>query len=234
MTNHGQKPSAPEFFDQQMANCYDEKNSKLAPIGDSMHFLACMVLDDLPPRARILCVGTGTGAEILSLAESHTEWSFVGVDPSAPMLAVCRDKLEHANVLDRCELIHGYIHNVPEGAAFDAVLCFLVAHFVRREDRVAFYRGIYDRLKSGGRFISTEISYDLNSAEFPAMLKNWERVQTLMGATPESLQTLRDTLFNRLFVLSPMETESLLRANGFELPIQFFQAFLIRGWHAAK
>lgn len=234
MTNDGSRPAVPEFFNQQMANGYDEKNSRLAAIGDCMHFLVCLALNDLPSHARILCVGTGTGAEILSLAKAHTEWSFVGVDPSAPMLGVCRDKLERANVLDRCELVNGYVHDVPKGEEFDAVLSILVAHFVECEGRLGFYRSVHDRLKPGGRFVSTEISYDLNSAEFPAMLKNWERVQALMGATPESLRTLEDMLRNSLSVLSPMETETVLKATGFDLPVQFFQAFLIRGWHAAK
>lgn len=234
MTNDGQRSLTPEFFNQEMANSYDEKNAKLSAIADNMHFLIGLVLADLPPRANILCVGAGTGAEILSLAMANTEWSFVAADPSAPMLGVCRDRLERANILDRCELIHGYAHDVPEGAAFDAVLSILVAHFVERQDRTGFYRNIHDRLKPGGRFVSTEISYDLDSDEFPTMLKNWERVQKLMGATPESLQTLQDTLRNKLCVLSAEETDTLLKATGFDIPAQFFQAFLIRGCYATK
>jgi tRNA (cmo5U34)-methyltransferase len=234
MTNDDRKSLTPQFFNQEMADSYDEKNSKLAPIADNMHFLVRLVLGDLPPRARILCVGIGTGAEILSLAKAHPEWSFVGVDPSAEMLGVCREKLKHADVLDRCELVHGFVRHAPEGAEFDAVVSILVAHFVGCEDRTGFYRDIHDRLKPGGCFVSTEICFDLDSAELPAMLKNWERVQTLMGATPDSLRKLPDTLRNALCVLSPAKTEALLRTAGFDVPVPFFQAFLVRGVHATK
>lgn len=228
------KPSASDLFGREMADSYDEKNSRLAAISDNMHFLVGLVLADLPARARILCVGVGTGAEILPLAKARPEWSFVGVDPSADMLGTCRARLERAGVLDRCELVHGHVDDVPAGAEFDAALSILVAHFVGRAERAGFYRGIRDRLKPEGCFVSTEISHDLDAADFPAMLSNWARVQTLMGATPASLQALPDTLRSALSVLSPAETEALLRAAGFALPVQFFQAFLIRGWYAVR
>jgi len=234
MSAAARKPSMSELFNRQLAETFDEKNSKLAAISENMHFLIGLVLANLPARARVLCVGAGTGAEILALAKDYPEWSFVGIDPSAPMLDVCRVRLAEANLLDRCELIHGYIDDVPGGAEFDAVLSILVAHFIAREDRTGFYRGVRDRLKPGGFFVSTEISYDLDAAEFLPMLENWERVQALMGATPQSLKDLPDTLRNALSVLSPAETEKLLKQTGFETPVAFLQAFLIRGWYATR
>lgn len=224
----------PDFFNHDMAKSYDEKNIKLAAISENMHFLIRLILTDAPSRARVLCIGVGTGAEILSLAKARPDWSFVGVDPSADMLEVCRARLEREGMLDRCELIQGYVDDAPQSAAFDVVLSVLVAHFVGREDRAAFYRHIHDRLRSGGWFVSTEICFDLNAAEFPPMLKNWEQVQALMGATPQSLQILPDTLRDVLSVLTPEQTEVLWRQSGFDLPVQFFQAFMIRGWYAQK
>lgn len=51
------------------APTYDEKNQQLAPIADNMHFLIRLILKKMAPaRARVLCVGVGTGAEIFSLA----------------------------------------------------------------------------------------------------------------------------------------------------------------------
>ena len=234
MTSDDRTPTPSDFFNQALAETYDEKNRKLAPIADGLHFLVRLVLADLPTDARILCVGVGTGAEVLSLATAHPKWSFVGVDPSAEMLGVCRDRLQQADVLDRCELIHGFVQDAPEDPEFDAVLSILVAHFVRAEDRPGYYREIHDRLRPDGCFVSAEICFDLESQEMPEMLRNWERVQTLMGATAESLQQLPDTLRNTLCVLSPTKTEALLRAAGFELPVPFFQAFLIRGFFATR
>ncbi len=223
-----------DFFNKEISQTYDAKNSKLAPIADSMHFLIRLILKDLPPYSRALCVGVGTGAEILSLSKEYPEWSFVGIDPSAAMLEVCRERLKNAGVLDRCELIHGYVADLPVGESFDTALSVLVAHFVKPENRLSFYQNMQQRLKPGGYLINTEISFDLNSQEFPSMLENWERIQALMGATPDSLQSLPSLLRDTLTVLPPSETESLIRASGIRSPVRFFQAFMVTGWYGKK
>jgi tRNA (cmo5U34)-methyltransferase len=192
------------------------------------------VLKDLPAQARVLCVGVGTGAEILSLSAAFPQWTFVGVDPAIGMLDVCRERLSQAGVLSRCELIQGYVHDVPPGEYFDAVLSVLVAHFVKREERLNFYEAMFSRLRANGILINTEISFDLDSREFPSMLENWTAVQALMGASPESLANLSVTLRDMLSVISPVETESLLRQSGIALPVRFFQAFMIAGWYGVK
>lgn len=216
------------------ASVYDEKNQALAPIADNLHFLIRLILKNLPVRARVLCVGIGTGAEILSLSASFPEWTFVGVDPSIGMLDVCRERLRNAGVLNRCELIHGYVNDVPDGEQFDAVLSILVAHFVKREDRLDFYQAMCSRLRMNGILINTEISFDLNSEEFPFMLKNWETMQSMMGATAESLANLSMQLREMLSVISPKETEDFLQQSGIHLPIRFFQALMISGWYGIK
>ncbi|WP_309627633.1 class I SAM-dependent methyltransferase [Brevundimonas sp.] len=232
MTQHAAF-STSGFFNQEIADAYDRRNSGLKPISDSLHFLMRLVLADLPAEARVLCVGVGTGAEILSLAEAFPRWTFVGVDPSAEMLGVGAHRLTEAGVMDRCDLIEGYVEDVVE-TGFDVVVSLLVAHFIRREARPAFYAAIADRLKAGGRFVSAEISGDLDAQEFPAMLADWKQVQTLMGATPDSLAKLEDGLRDVLGVLPAAETEALWRKAGFALPVPFFQAFMIRGWHATR
>lgn len=216
------------------AKVYDEKNRQLAPIADNMHFLIRLILKNSPARARVLCVGVGTGAEILSLSKAFPEWTFVGVEPSVGMLDVCRERLEAAGVLDRCEFIEGYVHDVSLGEKFDVALSVLVAHFVKREERLAFYQAMSSRLRAGGMLINTEISYDLYSPEFPVMLKNWEAVQLLMGATPESIANLAQVLREMLSIISPMDTENLLRQSGIRVPVRFFQAFMINGWFGMK
>lgn len=231
--NQQSSGSAPILFNREMADAYDRRNSGLAPITDGLHFLLRLVLADLPVDARVLCVGVGTGAEILSLAKAYSTWSFVGVDPSAEMLAVGRHRLEQAGVLERCALLHGYVEDVAEGE-FDAVVSLLVAHFIQRADRPAFYAAIHDRLKRGGRFASAEICADLTAPLFPAMLEDWKRIQVLMGATPETLANLGDLMRDALGVVPPAETEALWRAAGFANPVPFFQAFLLRGWHAVR
>jgi len=96
----------PDFFSEEQARRYDERNRKLAPITEALHFATSLVLEDLPARARILSVGAGTGAELVSLAKSFPQWSFVAVEPSRSMLEVCRERVQRAGLSDRCELFH--------------------------------------------------------------------------------------------------------------------------------
>ncbi len=90
------------------------------------------------------------------------------------------------------------------------------------------------RLRTGGFLINTEISFDLNSQEFPSMLKNWEAVQLLMGATPESLANLSQVMREILSVISPIDTEDFLKQSDIPLPVRFFQTFMINGWYGIK
>lgn len=230
MTN----PSPVDHFNQQAAQSYDERNRKLSPIGDCMHFLIQLVLSDLPSRSRILCIGAGTGAEILSLAKAFPDWSFTGVEPSSSMLEVCGRRLAEEGLMDRCELVHGYVQDAPEGENYDAALSVLVAHFIERKDRLDFFCNMVQRLRSGGQLVNTEICFDLGTLESAPMIHDWAKVQTLMGATPASIANLPQMLRHGLNVVAPLETEDFLRQSGIALPVQFFQSFMIRGWHGKK
>ncbi len=236
MNRHESAPGRMEtdFFNKEMAERYDERNSKLSRISECLHFLTGLVLKDLPPRARVLCVGVGTGAEIFSLAQVFPEWTFVGLDPSLNMLNVCRERIKAAGLGNRCDFVHGYVHELPRQEPFDAVLSVLVAHFIRREDRLGFFQGMAAHLKNGGALVNAEISFDLDSPEFPSMLKGWEQVQALMGATPESLAGLPKQMRETLTILPPPETESLLRQAGIPAPLRYFQAMMVSAWHGRK
>jgi tRNA (cmo5U34)-methyltransferase len=155
---------ATEMFNQKTADAYDERFSKIGPIRDNLDFLIRLVLEDLPEDARILCVGVGTGIEIVKLANAYPQWRFTGVEPSAPMLEVCQGKLGKHDLMDRCELVHGYVSDLPPGGAFDAVLCLLVTQFVTDSaKRQEMFGDMAAQLKSGGYLINAEISDDMSS-----------------------------------------------------------------------
>jgi tRNA (cmo5U34)-methyltransferase len=225
---------ASDHFSGAAARSYDERNKALSPIADCMHFLIGLVLKDLPDKAHVLCVGVGTGAEILSLSKLYPHWTFVGVDPSASMLEVCAERLQAAGVLDRCELFHGFVQDLPEGEKFDAALSVLVAHFVKREERLSYFGNMTRRLKRGGTLVNTELSFDLASAETAPMIENWKHVQALMGVGPEALVNLPQLMKEKLSVLPPAETEDILRGSGVAMPVRFFQAFMMCGWYGTK
>ena len=56
-------------FDMERAILYDQRNSKLSALSASLHLQMRTILSGLPSDANILCVGAGTGTELLYLAK---------------------------------------------------------------------------------------------------------------------------------------------------------------------
>lgn len=85
-------------FDQEFASSYDKRRAKWSSVWDALHLLIRAVLSELPTNARILCVGVGTGSELIDLAQAFPHWHFTAVEPSAPMLDLCRQKAEASGI----------------------------------------------------------------------------------------------------------------------------------------
>ena len=97
---HNQKSAI--VFDEERASTYDQRAAKLAPLRDTLHLLTRLVLSDLPTDAHILCVGVGTGLELIYLAQEFPRWQFIAVEPASAMLDICRQKAEEHGIASRC------------------------------------------------------------------------------------------------------------------------------------
>lgn len=60
-----------------------------------------------PVNAHILCVGAGTGREVLYLAKQFPEWQFMVLEPAANMMDICQKNVERAGLTSRCEFHQG-------------------------------------------------------------------------------------------------------------------------------
>lgn len=222
-------------FDQKCASGYDQQWSKLAPLRDALHLLIGAVLSDLRADARILCVGVGTGPELIYLAGRFPGWRFVAVEPSAPMLEVCRRKAEACGIAARCEFHEGYLESLPAGEAFDAATALLVSQFILdREARSGFFRGIAERLRPGGFLVNADLSSDASPAAHQSLLDVWFRVMRAGDVTPEGVAKMRAVYARDVAVLPPEEVGRIIAAGGFETPIPFLPTGLIRAWSARR
>ena len=82
------------------------------------------VLKSLPAEQpmRLLDLGVGSGAILLALLAERPLWSGVGVDISAPALAVARDNAALLGLEDRAAFTHGLWAEGQPDQAFDAVV----------------------------------------------------------------------------------------------------------------
>ena len=221
-------------FDQQ-ASSYDQQSAKTAPIVDALHFLLEAVFSSLPQDAHILCVGVGTGVELVYLAQRFPTWRFTAVEPAGAMLDICRGKAETIGFVDRCQFHEGYVESLPTAAVYDATTAFLVSQFILdRGVRTAFFQSIAQRLKPGAILASADLAADVDSSAYSELLKDWVYVRTAAVATPEQLAQMRATYTNHVAILPPMTVAAIIEAGGFATPVPFFQASLIHAWHAKR
>ncbi|HEY6642151.1 class I SAM-dependent methyltransferase [Povalibacter sp.] len=218
------------IFDQQAAN-YDAQWAKTAPIKNCLHFLLDSLFIELPSDARILCVGVGTGVELAHLAQRNSAWRFTAVEPSGPMLDVCRQRAEKEGFASRCRFHEGYLDSLPDTGPHDAATCFLVSQFILdRAARSEFFREISSRLRPGGILASSDLASDVESPEYAVLLRAWMNMMSGADISPEGIERLRKAYANDVGVLPPDTIVSIIQSGGFERPVQFFQAGLIHAW----
>lgn len=220
------------IFNQQAAG-YDKQWARMAPIRDCLHYLLQGVLLELPRDARILCVGAGTGVEIGFLASAFPHWRFTAIDPSGPMLDVCRHRARDEGFEKRCQFFEGYLESLPPMATYDGATSFLVSQFIlEREARVAYFQQIAQRLRPGAILASSDLSADVGSSSYDELLRLWFSLMSSAGLTAEALQRMRANYARDVAILPDASVASILTAAGFESPVTFFQGGLIRAWFA--
>jgi tRNA (cmo5U34)-methyltransferase len=222
-------------FDRAHAESYDQRFARLAAMRDALHLLTGAILVDLPVNARILCVGAGTGHELLYLAEKFPGWNFTAVEPSAPMLDLCRRKAGERGISARCTFHQGYLDSLAPSAPFDAATSLLVSQFIlEREARVDFFRAIAARLRPGAFLVSADLASDTGSSNYQELLEVWLRLMRETGSPREQLERLRVT-YGRDVAVSPVEQiSSIIAGGGFEAPVLFLQTCLIHAWFARR
>ena len=229
-----QKEAITAIFDQQAAS-YDEKWRDLAPINNTLHLLTSAVLAKLPATANILCVGAGTGTEILYLARKFPGWTFTAVEPSTPMLDVFRRRAEEAGISARCTFHAGYLDALPTVGLFDAATAFLVSQFILdRPERSQFFQGIADLLRPGGILVSSDLAGDLTAPDRKDLLGVWFTLMKGNGVSQEEMEKMRETYTRDVAVLPPENVREIIMDGGFDLPVGFFQAGLIHAWYARR
>jgi tRNA (cmo5U34)-methyltransferase len=234
MTN--QKPEI--VFNKEMATTYDNRNAIFAPLRDSLNFIIRAILAELPINARILCVGVGTGVELIDLAQAFPKWQFTAVEPALPMLEICRQRVEEFDLTSRCTFHQGYLDSLPASDSFDAATCLFVSHFlVQPEERINFFHQIALRLRPQGYVINADIAYDLSSTAYPELLDTWLRIMKSTRSTEEDenyRERVRAAYGRDVAVLPPSEVASIIAAGGFDPPVLFFQNLLMHAWYAKR
>src|SRR5690554_6691266 len=151
----GKKQQVEQMFDNISGN-YDSLN-RMISLGTDQGWrrnVLKMVSDTHPET--ILDIATGTGDLAILLSKSNAK-RIVGLDLSAGMLEVGKEKIKALNLQDKIEMVQGDSENLPfEDNTFDAItVAFGVRNFETLEKGLA---EILRVLKPNGIFVILETS----------------------------------------------------------------------------
>ena len=217
------------FTDPSAVASYADKTRRNVPGYSDLHRMAHLLLSERAGKdARILVLGAGGGLELKAFAEARADWSFMGVDPSQPMLDLAARVLGPLG--SRVELRKGYVEDVPAGQ-FDGATGLLLLHFFPKLERLrvlpratvppqtrrpADRRASLQSRSRAGRGLARPVGrFRGRSAGRDERLQNFRRQH---GPKPHASVTAGE--------------EALLRDAGFSNPALFYAALSFRGWVA--
>lgn len=157
----GKKEQVAQMFDTISKN-YDGLNRVISlGIDVSWRKKVVKLVSENNPK-QILDIATGTGDLAMMMAELNPD-RIIGLDISAGMLEVGKQKINKANLSDKIEMVVGDSENIPfEDNTFDAItVSFGVRNFENLDKGL---QEIHRVLKPGGKFVVLETS---NPTKFP-------------------------------------------------------------------
>ena len=223
---------ASSFSDPQIVAEYAEKTARLVPgLSDLYRMTGILLAEKAPVNGRILVLGAGGGLELKAFAETHPEWRFDGVDPSAEMIQLAKTTL--GALSSRVDFYESYIDGAPEWP-FDAAACLLTLHFLEKDERLRTVNEIFRRLKPGAPFVVAHHSFPNKEAEKDKWLALFAAFADASGVPFPQAEKSINAMKERLPVLSPREDEALLRQSGFTSIDLIYAAFTFKGWVCYK
>jgi tRNA (cmo5U34)-methyltransferase len=215
---------------------YDDDIRAAIPGYDLLHeTVAALLQNELGENARVLAVGVGTGEEILRLAPRNPGWRFTGVDPSAAMLAVAREKVAAEGVSDRVELVEGLVQDLPAAEPYDAATLILVQHFLPDDSaKLDILRATAERLKPNAPLIMANMHGDLTAPATQRLYHAWKQRQIARGISPGDAEGMFAGLPTVVHFVPEERIRAQLREAGFTEIEPIVKAFVIGAWLARK
>ncbi len=230
-----QNQESATIFDKERASTYDARAVKVAPLRDALHLLTRLILSELPAEARILCVGVGTGLELIYLAQEFPRWQFTAIEPATAMLETSRQKAEEQGIASRCTWHEGYLDSLPPSAPFDAATCLLVSHFfMQPEERRKFFSQIAARLHPQGYLVTADLAADMSTPDYQSLREIWTQMLRYAEYPDQEVKNFLDAHGRNVAVLPPHEVASIVASSGFDDPVLFFQTLFIHAWYTRR
>jgi tRNA (cmo5U34)-methyltransferase len=212
---------------------YDAFVPRLVPDYVRIHELVVAQLGlALEDNARLLIVGAGTCTEILALADFDPTWTFVAVEPSAPMIDVARTRIAAAGLTERVTFHVGTLDNLEDHGPFDAATAILMMQFVPSAEKAAVFAEVSQRLAPGAPFLMAHPIGDPDSDEHALAMQAWR--DHLTEVMPDRVETVFGTVQETLHFVSDTAQTNMLLDVGFEDVVRFHSKLVFGAWVSVK
>ncbi|MEQ9109840.1 MAG: class I SAM-dependent methyltransferase [Rhodospirillaceae bacterium] len=220
-------------FDDEMSVRYDAFVPRLVPDYAHLHELVVAQLGlALDAHARLLIVGAGTCTEILTLTDFDPTWTFVAVEPSAPMIDVARARIADAGLTDRVTFHVGTLDTLADQGPFEAATAILMMQFVPADEKAALFSEVAQRLAPGAPFLMAHPIGDPESDEHALAMQAWR--DHLAEAMPDRVDTVFATVQDTLHFVSDTVQTNMLHDVGFDDVVRFHSKLVFGAWISVK
>lgn len=181
----------------------------------------------------VLIVGAGGGRELEELAKGRFEGQITALDPSACNLGLARDVAsDHGSSLDVRFLV-GTVDDIPQGERFKTVTSLLVMHHLRDDGaKLAYLKGLRDRLAPGGRLIHADVCFD-EIDDFDRLVPIYLAHADTFGVSADAARLELDAI-PKLPVISGRRTCALFAKAGLTEPFEIFRSLWYRCWTSGR
>ena len=250
-------------YDKERAFRYSQRVRKIIPGYEALHELAVARMSSVynGRPIRVLVVGAGSGAEVVTLAHGVHQGliasgsEVVAVEPSVEMhrsgraglrrsLKAVEEGGKRLQLAWRTEFLADTLDAVGRDelhGEFDVATVMLTLHFLPVEAKQVLLGEVWKLVRPGGLVIVADIAPETDSlsdngrGNYPEwMLEDWVQRLILLGASPKAANESGRHVREDMPWLSACMEVALLEEAGFTGITPFFRSLSVHGWWMQK
>lgn len=155
------------------------------------------ILNSLPPKAKVLDIGSGTGHLTNWIASKN--FDVIGMEPSANMIRFAKQNFPEISFVEGISSALPFQEN-----QFDLIIAFEVFRYLDKEENRQTFAEVYKVLKPGGIFFFTQVNKYATDYYYPFYYLK-KLVYKILNKT-----------YHYCFFTTPVMQERLLKEKGFK------------------
>lgn len=226
------KPRSPDLQADRRA-MYREMQRSIPGLDAMYRLMHALVTSHTGDAPRVLVVGAGGGREIEALAGCRAVGRITAIDPSVRNLETARETARALGTSLDVRFVAGTVDDLPAGDAFEVITSLLVMHHLRDNGaKLAYLKGLRDRLAPGGRLIHADVCFDGSDVVdnlTPLYLAHADIVGASVNATRLELEAVP-----QLLVIPEGRTRALFAEAGLTEPFEVFRSLWYKCWTSSR